>query len=194
MRTSDFERFFDYARRDLKDRSDSEKVRVFIEWCRKNNIEETILRLSSEEKGGWVKNHALDFTTTRIIVTRKSFLAKFADLGYVAGLAPFPYLLLLKNPDVSKIKKNVAVSPEELVQRHDFQFFVSYSDVQKLVLRKGIETTIANMFGRAIVSNFLTIKTRDGTYNFTLPVNKNGTYEQIYFWLGVVVPSLVDRN
>lgn len=194
MRASDFERFFDYARRDLKDSSDSEKVRAFIEWCRKNNIEETILRFSSEEKGGWARNYALDFTTTRIIVTRKNFLTKFADLGYVAGLAPFPYLLLLKNPDVSKIKKNVAVSPEELVQRHDFQFFVSYSDMQKLVLRKGIETTIANMFGRAIVSNFLAIKTRDETYNFTLPVNKNGTYEQIYFWLGVVVPSLVDRN
>ena len=194
MRTSDFERFFDYARRDLKDRSDSEKVQVFIEWCRKNNIEETILRLSSEEKGGWAKNHALDFTTTRLIVTKKSFLNKFADLGYAAGLAPFPYLLLLKNPDVSKIKKNAAVSPEELVQKHNLQFFVSYSDVQKLALRKGIETAVANMFGRAIVSNFLAITTKERTYNFTLPVNKNGTYEQIYFWLGVVVPSSIDRN
>lgn len=194
MRTSDFERFFDYARRDLKDRSDSEKVRAFIEWCRKNNIEETILRLSSEEKGGWAKNYALDFTTTRLIVTKKSFLAKFADLGYVAGLAPIPYLLLLKKHDVSKIKKNTAVSPEELVQKHNLQFFVSYSDVQKLVMRKGIETVVANMLGRAIVSNFLAITTKERTYTFTLPVNKNGTYEQIYFWLGVVVPSSVDRN
>jgi hypothetical protein len=46
------------------------------------------------------------------------------------------------------------------------------------------------MFGRAIVSNFLHIKTSSGKeYDFTLPVNKNGTYEQIRFWIGVILPS-----
>jgi hypothetical protein len=53
-----------------------------------------------------------------------------------------------------------------------------------------METMVANMFGRAIVSNFLHIKTTAGNdYDFTLPVNKNGTYEQIRFWIGVILPA-----
>jgi hypothetical protein len=152
-----FDKFLKESKRRLNDKSDSEKVRVFIDWCLKNNYEEIILRISSEEKGGWASNYFLDFTTNRIIVTKKSFLTKFA-------------------------------SPEELVKRQGFSIW--YSDIAEFVLRRGIETLVTNMFGRAIVSNFLHIKTSSGKeYNFTLPVNKNGTYEQIRFWIGVVLPS-----
>src|SRR5919112_995252 len=77
---------------------------------------------------------------------------------------------------------------EELLKRQ--AFYISYSDIAEFVLRKGIETLVTNMFGRAIVSNFLHIKTSSGKeYDFTLPVNKNGTYEQLRFWVGVVLPS-----
>lgn len=183
-----FDKFLNDSRKRLYGKSDSEKVRVFIDWCLKNGYEEIILRISSEEKGGWARNYFLDFTTNRIIVTKKSFLTKFADLGYVAGLAPYPYLVLLKEPKSSNIRSHVSPSPEELVKGQIFSIW--YSDIAEFVLRKGIETLVTNMFGRAIVSNFLSIKTSAGKeYNFTLPVNKNGSYEQIRFWIGVVLPS-----
>lgn len=184
-----FGKFLKESKRRLNDnKSDSEKVRVFIDWCLKNGYEEIILRISSEEKGGWAKNYFLDFTTNRIIVTKKSFLTKFADLGYVAGLAPYPYLVLRKDTNSSTIRSQASSSPEELLKRQGF--YIWYSDIAELVLRKGIETMVTNMFGRAIVSNFLRIKTSSGKeYNFTLPVNKNGRYEQIRFWIGVILPS-----
>jgi hypothetical protein len=183
-----FEKFLKESKKRLNGKSDAEKVRTFIEWCIRNNYEEVILRISSEEKGGWSRNYFLDFTTSRIIVTKKSFLTKFADLGYVAGLAPYPYLVLLKDSNSSNMKAQSTSSPEELLKREGF--YIWYSEILEFVLRKGIDTQVANMFGRAIVSNFLHIKTSSGKeYNFTLPVNKNGTYEQIHYWIGVVLPS-----
>ncbi len=184
-----FDKFLKESKRRLNDKSDSEKVRVFIDWCLKNNYEEIVLRISSEEKGGWARNYILDFTTSRIIVAKKSFLTKFADLGYVAGLAPYPYLVLLKDSNPSKIRSQATTSPEQLLKKQQ-SFYIWYSDIAEFVLRKGTETLVTNMFGRAIVSNFLSIKKSSGEdYNFTLPVNKNGTYEHIRFWIGVVLPS-----
>jgi hypothetical protein len=183
-----FDKFLNDSQRRLNGKSDSEKVRVFIDWCLKNGNEEVILRISSEEKGGWARNYFLDFTTNRIIVTKKSFLTKFADLGYVAGLAPYPYLVILKEPQSSNVRSQASSSPEELAKRQILSIW--YSEISEFVLRKGLETAVTNMFGRAIVSNFLSIKTSTGKeYNFTLPVNKNGTYEQIRFWISVVLPS-----
>ena len=184
-----FDKFLKESKKRLNGKSDSEKVRVFIDWCLKNNYEEVILRISSEEKGGWARNYILDFTTSRIIVTKKSFLTKFVDVGYVAGLAPYPYLVLLKDSNPSKIRSQATTSPEQLLMKQQ-SFYIWYSDIAEFVLRKGTETLVTNMFGRAIVSNFLSIKKTSGEdYNFTLPVNKNGTYEQIRFWMGVVLPS-----
>ena len=183
-----FSKFLKDSKRNLNEKTDWEKIRIFIDWCIKNGYEEVILRISSEEKGGWAKNYFLDFTTNRIIITKKGFLTKFADLGYVAGLAPYPYLVLLKDPNSSNIRSQATSSPEDLVKRQGFSIW--YSEIAEFVLRKGIETVVTNMFGRAIVSNFLRIKTSsDKEYNFTLPVNKNGTYEQIRYWMGVVLPS-----
>jgi hypothetical protein len=188
MNSGLFEKFLKESKKRLDSKSDAEKVRIFIDWCVKNNYEEVILRISSEEKGGWARNHFLDFTTTRIIATKKSFLTKFADLGYVAGLAPYPYLVLLKDSNSSNIRARATSSPEELLKKQGS--YIWYSDISEFVLRKGIETMVANMFGRAIVSNFLHIKTASGKeYNFTLPVNKNGTYEEIRYWIRVVLPS-----
>jgi hypothetical protein len=188
MNSGLFEKFLKESKKRLNGKSDTEKVRTFIEWCVRNNYEEVILRISSEEKGGWARNYFLDFTTSRIIVTKKSFLTKFADLGYVAGLAPYPYLVLLKDSNSPNMKAQSTSSPEELLKKQGF--YIWYSDISEFVLRKGIETQVANMFGRAIVSNFLHIKTSSGkVYNFTLPVNKNGTYEQIRYWISVVLPS-----
>ena len=45
-----FGKFLKESKRRLNDKSDSEKVRIFIDWCVKNNYEEVILRISSERR------------------------------------------------------------------------------------------------------------------------------------------------
>src|ERR671930_1790994 len=116
MNSELFEKFLMESKKALTGKSDSEKVRTFIDWCIENNCEEVILRISSEEKGGWARNLFLDFTTNRIIVTKKGFLTKFADVGYVAGLAPYPYLVLVKDSKSSSTKAKATSSPEELLK------------------------------------------------------------------------------
>ena len=195
MNQFEFEQFLKFAEEEaLSTKSDSEKIQDFILWCKKNNFEEIILRLSSEERGGWSKNFCLDFTTTRIIVSKKRFLNKFVDLGYVAGLAPIPYMILSKKIKHSYVKKQYNDDPlEDIIKRDPSNYHISYSDIQQFIIRKGIETTVTNMVGTAIMKNFLTIKTINKTYDFTLPVNKNGKFEQIHFWLSVVLPVDVTK-
>ena len=194
MNQFEFEQFLKFAEEEaLSAKSDSEKIQDFILWCKKNNFEEIILRLSSEEKGGWSKNFCLDFTTTRIIVSKKSFLNKFVDLGYVAGLAPIPYMILSKKMKRSDVKKQHNDPPEDIIKRHRSNYYIPYSDIQQFIIRKGIETTVTNMVGTMIMKNFLKIKTVNKTYDFTLPVNKNGKFEQIHFWLSVVLPVNVTK-
>ena len=194
MNQFEFEQFLRFADEEaLSAKSDSEKIQDFILWCKKNNLEEIILRLSSEEKGGWSKNFSLDFTTTRIILSKKRFLNKFVDLGYVAGLAPIPYMILSKKIKRSYVKKQYNDPPEDIIKRDRSNYYIPYSDIQQFIIRKGIETTVTNMVGTMIMKNFLTIKTVDKTYDFTLPVNKNGKFEHIHFWLSVVLPVNVTK-
>lgn len=194
MNQIEFEQFLKFAEEEaLSTKSDSEKIQDFILWCKKNNFEEIILRLSSEEKGGWSKNFCLDFTTTRIIVSKKRFLNKFVDLGYVAGLAPIPYMILSKKIKRSYVKKQHNDPPEDIIKRDPSNYYIPYSDIQQFIIRKGIETTVTNMVGTMIMKNFLAIKTVNKTYDFTLPVNKNGKFEQIHFWLSVVLPVNVTK-
>lgn len=195
MKPEQFAKFLEYSKNVLVAKSDSEKVMFFIDWCNHNDIEETIIRLSSETKGGWGNNLQLDFTTSRIIISRKGFLRKFIDLGYVAGMAPYPYLLLknkLKESDISS--DSCVISPESILKHDQWNFYIEYSKINDFILRKGIETTVTNMIGRMIQSNFMTIRSQNKMYNFTLPVNKNGNYEQIIFWLGVVVPFNISKH
>jgi hypothetical protein len=194
MNQIEFEQFLKFAEEEaLSAKSDSEKIQDFILWCKKNNFEEIILRLSSEEKGGWSKNFCLDFTTTRIIVSKKNFLNKFVDLGYVAGLAPIAYMILSKKIKRSDVKKQHNDPSEDIIKRDLSNYYIPYSDIQQFIIRKGIETTVTNMVGTMIMKNFLTIKTVNKTYDFTLPVNKNGKFEQIHFWLSVVLPVNVTK-
>ncbi len=178
----------------LSSKSDSEKILHYIDWCKSHDLEETIMRLSSETKGGWGKNLQLDFTTNRIIVSRKGVLRKFVDMGYVAGMAPLPFLILknkLRESDYAS--KSCVINPAALLDI-DSSFYIEYSKIDGFILRKGIETTITNMIGRMIQSNFITIQSIGKVYEFTLPVNKNGNYEQIAFWLGVVVPIKISSH
>ena len=194
MKPFEFEQFLKLAEDNkLSSKSDSEKIKDFILWCKKKNFEENILRLSSEEKGGWSRNFSLDFTTTRIIVSKKNFLKKFVDMGYVAGIAPFPYMVLSKKIKPSDVMKQYRTPPADIIKRDRSNYYIWYSDIHEFIIRKGIETTVTNMVGTMIMKNFLTIKTVNKIYDFTLPVNKNGKFEQMHFWLSVVLPFNVSK-
>jgi len=195
MNMQQFEKFLEEKKNILKTKSDAEKLRSFIIWCKQKNIEEIILRLSSEGKGGWSNNYFLDFTTTRLIVTKKSFSRKFLDVGYIAGLAPFPAVVLSeKLRKKLDDRKQVIASPDELLYGDNSNYFIWYSDIQEFVFRKGIDSTIVNMFGRMLVSNYIKIKTANQTYEYKLPVNKNGSSEQILPWLSVVLPVKISTS
>jgi hypothetical protein len=191
MTPIEFEQFLEFSKDRISEKSNSEKIRAFIEWCKKEDMEEIILRFSSEDKGGWGKNCFLDFTTTRMIVSKKSLVRKFADLGYIAGMAPFPYKLTSKNWNVlnlSDIRKQALITPEDVLNGHYSNFYIWYSDIEEFVVRKGVETIVRNMLGTMIKANYLTVKESHKTYNFKLPVNKNGTFDEIHYWLSVVLP------
>jgi hypothetical protein len=191
MKTAEFEQFLKFTEDHLSYKSDPEKIQTFISWCKKSGIEEVILRLSSENKGGWGKNFFLDFTTSRIIVSKKKFMRKFVDVGYIAGMAPFPYMLLSKNLKLSDLRKGSVINPEDTLGRDSSNFFIPYSEIQEVIIRKGVESIVTNMLGSMITRNFLTVKTSSKKYDYGLPVNKNGTFEQIHYWLGVVMPVKV---
>jgi hypothetical protein len=198
MRTEDFDRFLRFAEdHSLQNKSDAEKIHTFISWCKRSGFEEVIIRLSSESKGGWGNNFLLDFTTDRIIISKKKFIRKFVDVGYIAGMAPFPYMLVSKQkPKPSDLKKCVIIiNPERnLNVDRSLNLFIPYSEIQEIIIRKGVQSIVTNMLGSMITTNFLTIKTLNDSYDYMLPVSKNGTFEQIHYWLSVVVPVNIIAN
>jgi hypothetical protein len=195
MKPTEFEQFLKFVEDQLSNKSDSQKIQAFTSWCKKNNTEEVILRLSSEDKGGWGKDFFfVDFTTSRIIVSKKRFLRKFLDLGYVAGMAPLPYIIFSKKLKSSTIRKQALFNPATILDNDGSNFFISYSDIQDIVIRKGTENVVRNMLGTMITRNFLTVKTASKTYDYVLPANKNGTFEEIYYWLSIVLPVKVSAN
>jgi hypothetical protein len=141
------------------------------------------------------ENYFLDFTTSRLIVSKKSFKRKILDTGFIAGMAPFPYLVLAKDKKIPDFRKNTELNPQEIISTEDSNFYVWYSDIEQLYMRKGVETTVSNMLGSAISANFLTIRRTDGKeYSFRLPVGKNGTFEKIHYWLEKALPIKISAT
>ena len=195
MNSSEFEQFLKYSQISSSTKSDSEKISSFVQWCKDKGVEEVILRLSTEEKNWIRENYFLDFTTSRVIVSRKSFTRKILDTGFIAGMAPFPYMILTKDKKIPDFKKGINLNPSEIIRKDISNFFIWYFEIEELHMRKGIETTVSNMLGTAISANFLTIKATNGKeYNFRLPVGKNGSFEKMYFWLNAIAPVKVSSS
>ena len=195
MNHSEFEQFLRYSQIRSSTKSDPEKISSFIQWCKNKGIEEVILRLSSEEKNWLHENHFLDFTTSRIIISKKSFARKILDTGFVAGMAPLPYMILTKDKKVPDFKKGINLNTSEIIGKDISNFFIWYSEIEKLYLRKGIETIVSNMLGTAISANFLNIKATNGKeYAFRLPVGKNGSFEKLYYWLENSLPIRISSQ
>ncbi len=186
MNHSEFKQFLEHSKRI---NSDSEKLLSFIRWCNNKGIEEVLIRLSGEE-GGWMRgNFFLDFTTSRIIASKKSFRRRLVDTGFIAGMAPLPYTLLTRQKNqVPDFRKGIKLNPSEMVGR-DNSSYIWYSELKKVLLRRGVETVVTNMLGTALRANFLTMETASSKqFTYRLPVRKNDSFERMSYWLKLVLP------
>ena len=190
MLQSEFEEFVNSHKSRLKGVSDSEKVKIFIDWCTKYDLDELIIRLSGDGKGPLEASYFLDFMTRGLLIHKKVWSRKLVDHGFIAGMAPLLYRLLsdeLKSKDFSK--RTLAQTSDLMKYRKESATkYILYPQIQVIALRPGLETGITNMFGSTLRQNFITIKTIDKKYRYSLSVAKNGAYEKIYHWLSTTLP------
>lgn len=152
-------------------------------------MEELILRLSSETRGGWGNNFFLDFTTDRLIVSRKNFFRKFVDVGYIAGMAPYPYLVLSPSIKDSEInKRSASFDPDAILLSNPSNLSLWYDEIEEMLFRRGSETTVHNMMGSVVQTNFLTIKSKERIIQLKLPARKDGQFDKVYYWISALIP------
>jgi hypothetical protein len=190
MLQSDFDEFIQTNRSKLKGRSDPERIKLFIEWCNKYGIEELIIRLSGESKSFFDKSYFLDFTTKGILLRKKSWSRKLVDTGYVAGMAPSPYMLVSDKLKLNDIPKKTLAQTRDIntQKKNPSNQYIPYTDIIDFVMTRGIQTLVTNMLGSTLRHNFLSFMTEENSYSFMLPVGKNGQFEKIHFWLSAIVP------
>lgn len=190
MLESEFDEFLKFNKSKLEGRSDSEKIRLFIDWCNKYDIEELILRLSSDGRRIFDESSFLDFTTRGILIRKKSWSRKLVDPGFIAGMAPLPYALISSKLKISEITKKTLAETAGISEKKKSMLskYIPYADIVEISLRPGLESRVTNMLGSTLTKNFLTIKTANGSYLYYLPVGKNGPYDKIYFWLSAILP------
>lgn len=197
MELDDFKEFLDFLNHKKKDNENSVvNLLYFIDWCNNNNHEELLIRLNSEKQGGLGYNSVIDFTTKRIIITRKKIINRIFEMGFVAGLGPFPYMILAKKKQQSKIKDSAKLKIEKILQDENLEFTMSYIDVQKIVIKRGSNSVVRNMFGSFIIKNYLTIFTKtNNKYEYVLSIKKNGEFNKMFYWMKSIIPveiSLID--
>ncbi len=190
MEFDDFKEFLDFLNHNKKDNENSVvNLLDFIDWCNNNNHEELLIRLSSEKQGGLGYDSVIDFTTKRIIITRKKLMNRIFELGFVAGLGPFPYMILSKKKQQSKIKDSAKLKIEKILQDENLEFTISYIDVQKIVIKRGSNSIVRNMLGSFITKNYLTIITKtNNKYEYVLSIKKNGDFSKMFYWMKSILP------
>ena len=190
MEFDDFKEFLDFLNHNKKDNENSVvNLLDFIDWCNNNNHEELLIRLSSEKQGGLGYDTVIDFTTKRIIITRKKLMNRIFELGFVAGLGPFPYMILSKKKQQSKIKDSAKLKIEKILQDENLEFTISYIDVQKIVIKRGSNSIVRNMLGSFITKNYLTILTKtNNKYEYVLSIKKNGDFSKMFYWMKSILP------
>jgi len=190
MEFDDFKEFLDSLNHNKKDNENSVvNLFYFIDWCNNNNHEELLVRLSSEKQSGLGYDSVIDFTTKRIIITRNKLINRIFELGFVAGLGPFPYMILSKKKQQSKIKDSAKLKIEKILQDENLEFTISYIDVQKIVIKRGSNSVVRNMFGSFITKNYLTIFTKaNNKYEYVLSIKKNGEFNKMFYWMKCIIP------
>lgn len=196
MEFEDFKSFLNsvnYAKKNKKNGIDN--ILNFVAWCNKNNFEELLLRLNSEKQAGLGYNSLIDFTNKRIIVTRKKLLNRIFDTGFLAGLGPFPYMILSEKNQKSKIKDSAKLHIEKILQDPNLECTFDYTDISKITIKKGANSLVHNMFGSFISKYHLTIFTNNDKYEHVLPMKKNGDFDKMVYWMTTILPvpiSVID--
>lgn len=189
MEFDDFKKFLDFLNHNKKANENMvENLLYFIEWCNDNNYEELLVRLNSEKQGGLGYNSIIDFTTRRIIITRKTIIKRIFEIGFVAGLGPFPYMILSKKKQQSKIKDSAKLQIEKILHDQNLECIINYNDILKIVIKKGSNSVVRNMFGSFITKNYMTIFTKNNKYEYTLPIKKNGEFNKMSYWMKSILP------
>ncbi|HEX2305238.1 MAG TPA: hypothetical protein VHH33_03015 [Nitrososphaeraceae archaeon] len=189
MEFDDFKKFLDFLNHNKKDNKNIvDNLLYFIEWCNDNNYEELLVRLNSEKQGGLGYNSIIDFTTRRIIITRKTIIKRIFEIGFVAGLGPFPYMILSKKKQQSKIKDSAKLQIEKILHDQNLECIINYNDILKIIIKKGSNSVVRNMFGSFITKNYMTIFTKNNKYEYTLPIKKNGEFNRMSYWMKSILP------
>jgi hypothetical protein len=196
MEFAKFKEFLNTLNYDIKNnKRDIENILYFIEWCNNNNYEELLLRLNSERQGGLGYNSIIDFTNKRIIVTRKKIINRIFDMGFVAGLGPFPYMILSQKKQQSKIKESAKLQIEKILLDPNLECTITYNDISKISMKRGSNSIVYNMFGSFITKYYLTVFTTNNKYEYVLPMKKNGDFNKMSYWMKTLLPlqiSFVD--
>jgi hypothetical protein len=189
MEFKDFKDFLNTANHKKKNKtSDIDNILYFIDWCNNNNYEELLLRLNSERQGGLGYNSLIDFTNKRVIITRKKIINRIFDIGFVAGLGPFPYMILSEKKQQSKIKDSAKLQIEKILQDPNLERTITYNDISRIIIKKGSNSLIHNMFGSFITKYYLTIFTTNNKYEYILPMKKNGDFDKMSYWMKTLLP------
>jgi len=173
--------------------SESQKIRSFYQLCKECNIEPILLRLGANIKNRFTNtSYLITFTTTRILISKKSNLRILMDIGYVAGLGPYLYYLLSDKVKLEDIKSKDSFVQEAISDSNrPTEISLNYKEIDKLIFYHGIETLVTNMLGSAVNNNFLKICTQKKSYNFIISAKKNGEYKKIYYWLKMSLPIII---
>ena len=189
MEFKDFKDFLNTANHNKKNKTKGiDTISYFIDWCNNNNYEELLLRLNSERQGGLGYNSIIDFTNKRVIITRKKIINRIFDMGFVAGLGPFPYMILSEKKQNSKIKDSAKLQIEKILQDPNLERTITYNDISKIIIKKGTNSLIHNMFGSFITKYYLTIFTSNNKYEYILPMKKNGDFDKMSYWMKSLLP------
>jgi hypothetical protein len=188
MEFKDFKDFLNIANYNKKNNTSGiDNILYFIDWCNNNNYEELLLRLNSERQGGLGYNSIIDFTNKRVIITRKKILNRIFDIGFVAGLGPFPYMILSEKKQQSKIKDSAKLQIEKILQDPNLECTIIYNDISRIIIKKG-SNSLNNMFGSFITKYYLTIFTTNNKYEYILPMKKNGDFDKMSYWMKSLLP------
>jgi hypothetical protein len=190
MEFAKFKEFLNNINYDKKSNNnrDIENILHFIKWCNNNNYEELLLRLNSERQGGLGYNSIIDFTNKRVLVTRKKIINRIFDMGFVAGLGPFPYMILSQKKQQSKIKDSAKLQIEKILHDPNLECTITYNDISKIIMKKGSNSLVHNMFGSFISKYYLTIFTTNNKYEYILSMKKNGDFDKMSYWMKTLLP------
>lgn len=172
--------------------SESQKIKMFYDLCKKNNIEPIVLRLSGYIKKNNFLNsdYLINFTPSRIIFFKKNNFRKLVDMGYTAGLGPYLYYILSDKVSFSDVKiKDSFIS--QIDDENPPELCISYHDIKKIVYYYDISTLVSNMLGTAVKTNQLKIYTTEKLFEYSIPTSKNGDYNKTFYWMTHSLPIAV---